>query len=247
VNAFRAKLEALGYAPASGQLPVTEQFVTELERAYGLRLPAEYRTFLQECGGWVGSATCEFIEQYTPFPSGAWIDMFSGRMVSEHEVYDVRWTTDSVGDAPSFVAVASGGANGCMVVVRCGGVDDGCVYFFDRDQRSLWADDQFRQMFPDLDPLIVKYLELRRAGQLPLKAEGSDVTWTQFTASWCDWNESVPSMCSSAHGALRRWRWIMTSRYYLRRRDCGAYEGKGMEWRVLNWHDESQTLNCLGV
>src|SRR5687767_2538877 len=112
--AFRKQLEALGYAPADWQLPVTEEYVAAFERDYGLILPAEYRAFLLECGGWTGSATCEFIEQPTPLGSGAWIDLFYGRMVPEYEVYDIRWATDCVGDAPAFVAVAAGGMNGCM-------------------------------------------------------------------------------------------------------------------------------------
>src|SRR4051794_27239627 len=91
VTAFCAKLAALGYAPADWQLPVTEAYIADFERDYGLRLPAEYRAFLQECGGWVGSATCEFLEQPTPLASGASIDMFYGQMVREYEVYDVRW------------------------------------------------------------------------------------------------------------------------------------------------------------
>ena len=172
MEAVRAKLEALGYRPADWQRPVTEEFVAELEHEYGLRLPAEYRAFLLQFGGWTGSATCDFLEQPTPLGDGAWIDLFYGRMVPEYQVYDIRWATDSVGDAPAFVAVASGGMNGSMVVVRCGGPDDGYVYFFDRDQRSLWPDDEFRRMFPSLSPLIVEYLERRRAEQLPPKPAG---------------------------------------------------------------------------
>ena len=46
MDAVRTKLEALGYEPADWQLSVTEEFVAEFERSYGLRLPAEYRNFL---------------------------------------------------------------------------------------------------------------------------------------------------------------------------------------------------------
>jgi hypothetical protein len=172
VEAIRAKLEALRYKPADWQMPVTEEFVATFEREYGLRLSAEYRAFLLGFGGWTGSATCGFLESLTPLGDGAWIDLFYGRMVPEYEVYDIRWATDSVGGAPDFVAVAAGGANGCMVVVRCGGPDDGYVYFFDRDRRSLWNDDVFSQMFPDLHPRIAEYLAQRRAGHLPPKPEG---------------------------------------------------------------------------
>jgi hypothetical protein len=172
VEAVRSKLDALGYAPADWQLPVTEEFVAAFERDYGVRLPAEYRNFLLEFGGWVGGAACEFLEQPTPLGDRAVVDLFYGSMVPEYEVYDIRWATDSVGEAPAFVAVASGGMNGCMVVVKCGGPDDGHVYFFDRDQRSLWTDDEFYHMFPGLHPLIVQYLDRRRAGQLPSKPTG---------------------------------------------------------------------------
>lgn len=172
MDAVRAKLDALRYTPADWQLPVTEEYVAEFEREYGLRLPAEYRAFLLAFGGWTGNATCDFLGQPTPLGSGAWIDLFYGRMVPEYEVYDLRWATDSVGGAPAFVAVASGGMNGCMVVVRCGGPDEGHVYFFDRDQRSLWPDEEFRRMFSALHPSIEDYLAKRRAGQLAPKPDG---------------------------------------------------------------------------
>src|SRR5262249_4651298 len=109
VEAVRAKLDALGYRPGDWQLPVTDGFVAGFERDYDLRLPVEYRNFLLQFGGWVGSATCEFLEQPTPRGDGAWIDLFYGRMLPEYKVYDIRWATGSVGEAPAFVAVASGG------------------------------------------------------------------------------------------------------------------------------------------
>src|SRR4051812_18261282 len=109
VDAIRTKLEALRYKPADWQLPATEEFVAEFERECSLRLPAEYREFLLAFGGWTGSATCEFLEPLTPLGIGARIDLFYGRMVPKYEVYDIRRATDSVGDAPNFVAVASGG------------------------------------------------------------------------------------------------------------------------------------------
>ncbi len=172
MEAVRAKLDALGYVPADWQLPVTEEFVVEFEREAGLRLPAEYRDFLLAFGGWSGSATCGFLEPWTPLGNGAWIDLFYGRMIPEYEVYDIRWATEAVGGAPDFAAVASGGMNGCRVVVRCGGPDDGFVYFLDADQRTLWPDEDLRSMFPALDPLIEDYLIRRRAGELPDKPEG---------------------------------------------------------------------------
>jgi hypothetical protein len=170
----RAKLIALGYAPADWQLPVTEEFVAAFERDLELRLPAEYRHFLLEFGGWRGSATCRFLEPWTPLGSGAWIDLFYGHMAPEYEVYDIRWATESIDGGPAFAAVASGGMNGCQAVVRCGGPDDGAVYFLDVDQRSLWPDEEFRRMFPGLDPLIAEYLERRRANRLPAKPEGHE-------------------------------------------------------------------------
>jgi hypothetical protein len=172
VEAVRAKLEALGYRPADWQLPVTEEFVADFERQRGLRLPAEYREFLLEFGGWTGSATCDFLEQPTPNGTGGWVGLFYGHMVPEYEVYDIRWATDSLGDSPGFAVVADGGMDACVIVVRCGGPDDGHVYFLDADQRALWPDEEFRRMFTALHPSIEEWLARRRAGKLPAKPEG---------------------------------------------------------------------------
>lgn len=172
METVRTKLEALGYGPTEWQLPVTEEFVVAFEREYGLQLPTEYRAFLLAFSGWAGSATCDFLEQPTPLGDGGWIGLFYGNTVPEYHVYDIRWATNSVGGAPAFVAVATGGMNGCMVVIRCGSQDDGYVYFLDADQRSLWADEDFHRMFPGLDTRIKEYLAQRRVKELPSKPEG---------------------------------------------------------------------------
>lgn len=171
-DTLATKLKTLGYEPAEWHLPVTEEFVTQFESELRFRLPKEYRNFLLEFGGWTGSATCDFLEQPTPLGTGCCIDLFYGHMVPEYEVYDVRWATDSIGGAPDFVAVAAGGMNGCMAVVRCGGPDEGHVYFLDRDQRSLWPDEEFHRMFPGLHPSIQEYLKGRKARKLLSKPEG---------------------------------------------------------------------------
>jgi hypothetical protein len=82
VEAVRRKLEALGYAPADWELPVTEEFVAEFERDRDLRLHADYRAFLLAFGGWTGRATCDFLVQPTPNGTGAWIDLFYGHIDS---------------------------------------------------------------------------------------------------------------------------------------------------------------------
>lgn len=171
-DTIRAKLIALGYKPAKSQLPVTKRFVVEFEQKYQLKLPAEYRAFVLELGGWTGSATCDFLENPTPLGGGAWVDFFNGHMPDAGDVGDLRWATESVGGAPSFVCVAEAGMNGCVVVLRCGGPDDGHVYFLDADQRSLWTDKHFSDMFPGLADNIKEYLRLRTAKKLPAKPEG---------------------------------------------------------------------------
>jgi len=168
----REKLQRLGYEPAEWQLPNTEERIGDFEQQYGLRLPAEYRQFLLDFGGWVGSALCDIQERPTPIGDKAWIDLFYGFVVPEHKTKDIRWLTDTFGAAPTFVPVADGGMNGCLTVIKCGQPQDGYVYFFDADQRSLWPDRQFYEMFPALGQEIVKYLDYRRSGRLPLKPAG---------------------------------------------------------------------------
>ncbi|WP_165248304.1 SMI1/KNR4 family protein [Paludisphaera soli] len=172
MDPISAKLQSLGYAPAPWRVAATEEFVSSFERDRGLRLPAAYRSFLLEFGAMIGEAKCDFLEPITPVGQTCGVDLFYGRAAPDAQVYDVRWATDAAGLAPEFVAVAKATWGFCMVVVRCGGPDDGSVYLLDADQRSLWPDEEFRRMFPALHPRIEDYLERRRAGRLPAKPAG---------------------------------------------------------------------------
>lgn len=50
----------------------------------------------------------------------------------------------------------------------------GSLYYYDHEQRALRDDAWFRMMFENLAPSIERYLEQRREGNVPPKAEGME-------------------------------------------------------------------------
>jgi len=90
--------------------------------------------------------------------------------------------------------------------LKCTGEDAGHVYIFDNQFRSAWTDERFFQMFPNLHPDIRKYLELRRQGKLPKKAQGYEhiyrvaTSFSEFISrpgEW-DWGFQIPYLIFAA-------------------------------------------------
>jgi hypothetical protein len=173
MDEFAAKVRSLRLHPDPGRLVPTEGMVTDFERQFGVRLPADYRRFLLAHGGQSGSLSAPCLEEPTPFGPAACIEDLYGFMTEgDREVFDIRWATEVFDRVPSFAAIASGAGNGNMVVLKCRGRDAGSVYHYGAQQRTLWSDDEFRSMFCALSPHIEGWLERRRAGQLPKKRRG---------------------------------------------------------------------------
>jgi hypothetical protein len=63
---------------------------------------------------------------------------------------------------------------GDMFWLKCSGPDRGHVYLHDKEGRSAWPDEMFRQSFPNLSPKIEHYLALRKEGKMPKKPKGYD-------------------------------------------------------------------------
>jgi hypothetical protein len=172
MDEFSPKVRALRLKPDMGRLVPTEDMIADFERRFSVHLPADYRRFLFAHGGQWQSLTAPCLEEFTPFGTSVCVQDLYGFMTGERQVFDIRWATEAFGGAPSFVAIASGAMNGNMIVLACWGQDAGSVYHFDAQQRALWPDEEFRYMFSALHPLIEEWLEKRRTGQLPKKAEG---------------------------------------------------------------------------
>ena len=173
-SAFAAKLEALQVSPMPGRLQPSLQLVENYEKAFGLTLPADYRKFLATFGGVSLGATYPFAE-LTPFGRRGMIDCFFGFAPHEagaRKTWDVHSATDLIEGAPAVVAIGDDLMGG-MTWLKCTGEDAGSVYFHDPQRRyTNWRDADFYSRFPNLQPEIRQYLELRRANQLPKKKRG---------------------------------------------------------------------------
>src|SRR5262245_62140832 len=94
---YPKRLTELGCRPGS---EAPDRDVQTIEASIGVRLPAKYRAFLLECGGWWGDILCPCREP-TPFGDTHWISGF-------HDARDVRALLDSTITPRNMVSIATG-------------------------------------------------------------------------------------------------------------------------------------------
>lgn len=171
VDEFATKLANLGFALPKWRLPASEELVREFEERFSLNLPSDYRSFLVRYGGyWAGDGAVCPCQEATPCGNSAFIDHFYGfTLPTRHD--NVMDKTEWIDGYPDVVAIGDN-LMGNMFWLKCTGSDAGHVYLFDNQGRFAWPDEMFFQMFPNLDPEIGDYLELRRKKKLPKKTKG---------------------------------------------------------------------------
>jgi hypothetical protein len=186
-DTFADKLAALGFAIPDGHLAPTEKLVRAFERRFGLKLPADFRSFLVCHGGAQGTAISPMIEP-TPFGTSTIITGFYG--FHDEEIGE---TTDLIEGAPEIIALGTEGL-GRMFWLFCAEPYFGHIFVRDHYGRSSWTDEEFFN-WPHLAPEIRLYLDLRRKGKLPKKPEGfEDVylvarSFTEFIDSLQPYND----------------------------------------------------------
>jgi hypothetical protein len=157
---FRKRLEELG---AAGDMGAPELTVRSFERQFGLQLPASYRAFLRECGGARVRIVVSMLEP-SPLGSEASIHEFFGLTGA----IDIRGATEMSDGAPVAIPIADN-MMGFWTYLICEGPLAGGVYHHDRELRSSWSDQEFRENFVNLAFEIERYLVLRRTKRLRTK------------------------------------------------------------------------------
>jgi hypothetical protein len=161
---FANKLASLGFALPQGHTPPSAARVKEFEQRFSLNLPADFRAFLVRHGGVRGLADCPMVEP-TPFGATTCIEGFYG--FNNNEIARV---TDLIEGTPEIIALGDEPL-GRMFWLFCAEPYFGHVFVRDHYGRSAWSDEDFFK-WPDLDPEIRHYLDLRREGKLPKKPNG---------------------------------------------------------------------------
>jgi SMI1-KNR4 cell-wall len=158
---YPARLRELGCEPPSER---PDRDVEAIEAEIGVPLPASYREFLAECGGWWRDLCCPSQE---PTPFGEHV------ITGFHDAAEVRGLLDSMITPRNMVTIGYGhfGAFTCLSVA---GIDRGSVYALDSEFRVFWSDEEFHQRFNAMADSIREYLELRRSDSLPEKPAGYD-------------------------------------------------------------------------
>lgn len=168
---FSIKLKTLGFELPGWCLPPSEQLVRRFETRFSLALPADYREFLLQHGGFIGSAVCPFQEP-TPCGNATCLDKFYGFSSSDRHD-NVEDATKLIDGAPDVIAIGDN-LLGAMFWLKCTGKDAGHVYMHDHEGRFAWTDQMFYEWYPNLHPQIRQFLALRREGKLPKKPKGYD-------------------------------------------------------------------------
>ena len=190
-------MQSLGSRPIAKRDIATDAKISAFERHASVKLPSDYRTFLERHGGsWVHALAP--IAEPTPIGAEATIESFYGFVTGKHSSSDLQSQCDLADGAPVAIPIASG-AFGCQTFIigvdnPTVGVTRGQIYYWDCNGRSSWPDEQFDEWFPNLAPSIQEYLQRRKAGDLPVKHDAlSDYylvaeSFTKFFELLIPWN-----------------------------------------------------------
>ena len=161
---YAARLKELRCFPPKPPIEGSKSEVEALERDIGVRLPDDYREFVQIGGGYYGSVSCPCRE---PSPFGTHI------LSGFETIRGVRSVLNSMVVPRNMVTVASGHF-GQLTALSFAGIDLGCVYAIDSEFRCYWSDEEFHRTFTAMDDSIREYLRVRRVGELVQKPAGYD-------------------------------------------------------------------------
>jgi len=153
-------LKRIGFQPKHG--PNTREAVEELEKLTGVRLPADYRSFLLEIGG--GYLDDAVAPCTVPSPIGEL------NVVELNSADRVVMLLDSTITPRNMICIGIGhfGMTTCLSIA---GLDHGQIYALDVEMRNYW-DEETLSRLPDLDPSIKEFFRLRDAGELPERPWG---------------------------------------------------------------------------
>ena len=154
-------LSGIGFSPAEN--PATSESILKLEATVGVSIPHDYRDFmLSTGGGWcIAGAPCT---EPTPFGDHV-INSFDS-------IDDVIGTLDSAVTPRNMISIGYGDGGAVTALALCG-IDHGSVYSVDSEMRIHW-NFNIKERFPDLDPSVARFFELRDSDGLPEKPWGYD-------------------------------------------------------------------------
>jgi hypothetical protein len=159
---YAARLRELGFHPP--EEPARGD-VAAIEEAIGVAIPAPYRRFLAECGGWCGDRLCP-CDEPTPFGEEHWLREF-------HDAAGVHGLLDSMITPRNMITIGTGHF-AKYLCLSIAGIDRGADYALDGEQRGWWDDETFHARYNAMADSIREYLDLRERDELPDKPAGYD-------------------------------------------------------------------------
>lgn len=143
-----------------GKADVAE--IIEIERQIGVRLPAQFRAFVDETGG--GYVDNLLAKCLVPTPFG------EANLVELCSLQSILRLLDSDVTPRNMICIGLGhfGMTTCLSIA---GIDHGSVYALDTEMRYYWTSEKL-SAYPDLDPSIVEFFQMRDEDELPERPWG---------------------------------------------------------------------------
>jgi hypothetical protein len=137
--------------------------VTEIERAIGVPLPAQFLAFVEETngGGYVDDLLAE-CEVPTPFGASNIVEIGDLKGVIRLLESDVT---------PRNMICVGHGHFGMTTCISIAGIDHGYIYALDTEMRYFWTKETLSK-YPNLDPSINEFFRMRDNDKLPERPWG---------------------------------------------------------------------------
>ncbi len=148
---------------------VFKNYIREFEMEFNCTLPVNFINFLKQYSGCYLDAEIDILEP-NPFGNTVGIETIFG-FSDDNTFEDIRENT-RIGDGfPTAIPFASDFFGNWFYLYLGHENLKSKVLFFDIQSRYYWSDREFNNMFENLNPKIVEYLEKRKNGLIPKKEE----------------------------------------------------------------------------
>ena len=148
---------------------IFKNYINDFQTEFKLTLPENFVNFLEQYSGSYLSAEIDILEP-NPFCNTVGIETIFG-FSDDNSFDDIRENTKISDGFPVAIPFASDYSGNWFYLYLGHHNLESKVLYFDTQNRYYWSDNKFHNMFENVAPEIVEYLEKRKNGLIPKKEE----------------------------------------------------------------------------